>query len=118
MAEPRDPDKRAKDVGSDSPASKEAAEQTKSGMQGAPRGEGEAGGSDRQPEQASGRSGPGPADYATKSFDEENRPSEQGEGRPSPERVRKSDALQGQSRSAGGQDETARGEDEATVGEK
>ena len=114
MTEGNDPNKRARDVGSDSPASKEAKEQTKSGMQGAPRGEGETGGTDSQPAQSGRRSGPGPADYATKSFDEESRPSEQGEGDPSPERVAERDNLQGLSRS-GGQDETARGEDEATT---
>ena len=117
MAEPKDPNKRARDVGSDSPASEEAKEQTKSGMQGAPGGEGETGGADRQPSQSSERSGPGPESYATKSFDEESRPSEQGEGDSSPERVAERDALQGQSRS-GGRDDTARGEDEATVHEK
>lgn len=118
MAETRDPNKRAKDVGSDSPASEEAAEQTKSGMQGAPRGEGEAGGSDEQPSQSSGRSGPGPEPYATKSFDKGSRPSDQGEGDPKPERVKERDSLQGQGRGAGGQQESARGEDEATVHEK
>jgi len=62
-------DKRAADVGSDSPASDEAKEQTRSGMQGAPAGEGEAGGTDRQPAQSSGRSGPGPEPRARKHFD-------------------------------------------------
>lgn len=70
----RDQDDRnrsAKDVGSESPASKEASEQSRSGMQGAPRGEGEKGGTDRQPPQSSGRSGPGPAARARKHFDED-----------------------------------------------
>lgn len=118
MAEPREPNKRAKDVGSDSPASKEAAEQTKSGMEGAPRGEGEAGGSDRQPPQSSGRSGPGPEPYATKSFDDENRPSAQGDGDASPENIKERDNVQGEGRNTAPRTGTARGEDEATVHEK
>lgn len=118
MAEPHTPNKRAKDVGSDSPASKEAAEQTRSGMQGSPRGEGEKGGSDRQPSQSSGRSGPGPEAQARKGYDEGSRPSEQGDGSPSPERVAESDSVQGESRGSSPRTETARGEDEATVHEK
>ena len=115
MAEGYDPNKQPEDVGSDSPASEEAKEQTRSGMQGAPRGEGGSGDSSDQPAQASERSGPGPSDYATKSFDEESRPSEQGEGDPSPEQVAERDSLQGLSRTAGADDDTARGEDEATT---
>lgn len=113
----RKQDKSGKDVGSDSPASKEAAEQTKSGQQGAPRGEGEAGGSDRQPPQSSGRSGPGPKPSATKSFDDANRPSSQADGDPGPEQTRESDRLQGEGRGSAPRTGNARGEDEATVHE-
>jgi hypothetical protein len=115
----RPSDKRAADVGSDSPASEEAKEQTRSGMQGAPRGEGEEGGTDRQPPQSSGRSGPGPEPRARKQYDAGERPSEQGDGSPSPGTISQDDALHGQKRQAGsGATGEDRGEDEATVHEK
>jgi hypothetical protein len=114
----QDQHKRTRDVGSDSPASKEAAEQTRSGMQGASRGEGEEGGTDRQPAQASGRSGPGPEPSARKGFADENRPSQQGDGAASPERIREESGLHGQKRQSGsGAAEEHHGEDEATVHE-
>jgi hypothetical protein len=111
----RETDKRAADVGSDSPASDEAKEQTLSGGQGAPRGHGGDSDTDRQPAQSSARSGPGPEPGARKRFEAGERPSEQGEGTPSPETAKDSDRLHGHkqqsgSRAAGGQ----RGEDEAT----
>lgn len=119
MPEGHDPNKRAKDVGSDSPASKEAKEQTRKGLEGAPRGSGNAGGTDEQPAQSSGRSGPGPSPRARKHYEDEERPSEQGEGEPSPDRVRASENLQGQKgRSGSTGPRTGRGEDEATVHEK
>jgi hypothetical protein len=110
--------KRAADVGSDSPASEEAREQTRSGVQGAARGEGQEGGSDQQPAQSSGRSGPGPEPGARKRYDAGERPSEQGDGDPSPESVKRESGLHGHkgqsgSRAAG----QSRGEDEATVHE-
>lgn len=108
--------RQARDVGSDSPASKEAAEQRRSGMQGAPRGAGEAGGTDRQPAQSSGRSGPGPEPRARKHYyDDAERPSSQGEGSPSPERMSTSDRAQGAKGRAHASPRPARGEDEATV---
>lgn len=113
-----DRNRTAKDVGSDSPASEEAKEQTRTGIQGAPRGTGEAGGTDRQPGQSSGRSGGGPEPTARKHFDDDERPSAQGEGEPAPERLRTSPGQQGvggkSGTTAGGQQ---RGEDEATVHE-
>lgn len=87
-------------------------------MEGATRGEGEAGGADKQPPQSSGRSGPGPEPSATKSFDDENRPSKQADGDPGPEQVEKSDRLQGEGRGSRPRTGPARGEDEATVHEK
>lgn len=106
--------KQAKDVGSDSPASDEATEQTRSGMQGAPRGEGEVGGTDSQPAQSSNRSGPGPEPTARKGYDASNRPSQQGDGTPSPERIAERDSQQGFKSNSGPNDPSSgRGEDEA-----
>jgi hypothetical protein len=104
----------AKDLGSDSPASEEAAEQTRSGMQGAPRGKREAGGGDRQPPQSSGRSVRGPRPGARKHFDERERPGAQGEGSPSPARLSTSDRAQGAAGRPHAPPRVGRGEDEAT----
>jgi hypothetical protein len=110
--------KRAADVGSDSPASKEAKEQTRSGMQGAARGEGQEGGGDRQPAQPSGRSGRGPEPGARKQYEAGERPSEQGEGDPSPETAKRDSGLQGHKGQSGSRvTGQSRGEDEATVHE-
>lgn len=106
----------ARDLGSDAPASDEAAEQTRSGSQGATRGEGDAGGTDRQPPQSSGRTGPGPKARARKHYEEDEAPSEQGDGSPSPERISRSSAQQGQKPRSGSRAAAQdRGEDEATV---
>lgn len=116
MAQDRDDSPRtARDIGSDSPASEEAKEQRRTGMQGAPEGEGEKGGTDRQPPQSSGRGGRGPAARARKGYDEANAPSRQGDGDPSPHRISGSPGQQGQKQKPGSTDRVKRGEDEATV---
>ena len=108
-----------KDVGSRSPASKEASEQSRTGMQGAPGGEGEKGGTDREPPQSSGRSGRGPAPRARKHYAEGEAPSEQSDGSPSPERISASPGQQGLKQKSGTTaDRQQRGEAEATVHEK
>lgn len=117
MAE-NETNERARDVGSDSAASEEAKEQTRSGVQGAPRGVGETGGTDRQPPQSSGRSGRGPEPGARKHFEAGERPSDQGDGAPSPEQASESHGQHGQKRQSGSRAAgQARGEDEATVHE-
>jgi hypothetical protein len=78
------------------------------------------GGTDYQPAQSSGRSGPGPEPGARKTFDEGEAPSEQGHGSPSPESLKaESHGQHGQKRQSGSRAAgQGRGEDEATVHEK
>lgn len=80
----------------DTPASKEAREQRQSGMQSAPRGAGETGGSARQPRQGSNRNeGHGPAPQPRRGYEAVSAPSDQGQGDPAPARGTASDSQQG-----------------------
>lgn len=80
----------------DTPASEEAKEQRQAGMKAAPRGQGGAGGSNKQPRQGSNRTeGHGPAPKVRRHYAAGSAPSEQGAGKPSPERGSQSDSQQG-----------------------
>lgn len=119
MARDRDGNRTPEDVGSDSPASEQAKEQTRTGAQGAARGSGEKGGTDRQPPQGSGRSGGGPEARARKHFEDDEAPDQQENGTRSPEAIKADPKIQGsKGRGHAGPARPERGEDEATTHEK
>lgn len=96
MAEAYDPYREPKDIGSESPASEEAKEQGRTGQSGGPQ-QAKTPGKGKQPAQTSGRRSSEHEQEPTvrKHFDPEESPSAQGEGKPSPETLKKRQAEQG-----------------------
>ena len=80
----------------DTPPSKEAKQQRQAGMKAAPRGEGEVGGTDRQPRQGSQRNeGHGPPPRTRRSYTAGSAPSDQGTGTNSAKQGSKTSGQQG-----------------------
>lgn len=96
MEDAYDPYKRPKDLGKESPASGEAKEQSISGTRGGPQ-QSRPRGTPKQPAQTSGRRSKRheQAPKARKSFAPDEDPSEQGEGEPSAETIKKRSDQQG-----------------------
>jgi hypothetical protein len=106
----KEQDRSARDLGSQSPASKEAKEQGMSGARGGPQEAGPRPETERQPPQTSGRRDPrhehAPEQRA--GFGPENAPSNQGDGEPSPERIaRNQQGIEARSGSPRAQDHDA-----------
>ena len=118
MAEPRKPHRKPQDIGKDSPATGEAKRQSITGGKGGPR-SAQVRGKGRQPPQSSGRRSKRhePPPHEAKSFTPEENPVEQGEGEPSPERLKARSRLQGlEPRSGSHQARGERTEEEAVEG--
>lgn len=97
MADAYDPYRRAKDVGADSPGEEEAQEQRRTGESGGPQEARPEDGKPKSPSQTSGRRSARHEQKpeVRKHFTEEERPSAQGEGEPSPESLKKRPSQQG-----------------------
>lgn len=96
MTEADEPHREPEDIGSESPGSEEAQEQNRTGAAGGPR-EAKQRGKRSQPAQTSGRRSTRHEQEPEqrKHFTEEERPSAQGRGEPSPETLKRRSAQQG-----------------------
>jgi hypothetical protein len=96
MTPSRDPHRKPQDIGKDSPATGEAKRQSITGDKGGPR-SAQIRGKGKQPPQSSGRRSKRHEQAPTeaKSFTPEENPVEQGEGEPSPERLKARSRIQG-----------------------
>ena len=118
MTDANDPYRKPKDIGSESPGGEEAREQTRSGEAGGPR-EAKQPGKGPQPAQTSGRRSARrePEPERRKHFTEEERPSAQADGEPSPETLKRRSSQQGIEPKSGSHGaRTERTEEEAQAG--
>lgn len=115
MAEPTQPRRKPQDIGKDSPASGEAKRQGITGKKGGPRAA-QVHGVGRQPPQTSGRRPRRHEQVPSerKRFTRGESPVEQGEGEPSPGRIKARSRLQGFEPRSGSH--SARGEDTEEIG--